>query len=117
MRTGIPNKHSLGGILMTFIKKNSYVLLIIVLCMGFALIGVGKYGQEQAFTKITITEGDTLWGLAYHHSENVPADQWVKEVMRLNDLSSATIKKGEDLLLPAVRTVGKNKTQLAGVNR
>ena len=32
---------------MTFIKKNSYVLLIIVLCMGFAIIGVSKYENEQ----------------------------------------------------------------------
>ncbi|HJF30378.1 MAG TPA: LysM peptidoglycan-binding domain-containing protein [Sporosarcina psychrophila] len=102
---------------MTFIKKNNYVLLIIVLCIGFAIIGANKYGQEQAITTITITEGDTLWDLAYLHSENVPADKWIKEVMSLNDLSSATIKKGEDLLLPVVRTVEKNKTQLAGVNR
>ncbi len=99
---------------MTFIKKNSYVLLIIVLCMGFAIIGVNKYEKDQVTTKITITEGDTLWGLANHHSKNMSADKWVKEVIKLNDLSSATIKKGEDLLLPTER---KTNTQLAGVNR
>jgi LysM repeat protein len=102
---------------MNFIKKNSYVLLIIVLCMGFAIIGVNKYEKAQATTKITITEGDTLWGLANHHSKTMSADKWIKEVIKLNDLPSATIKIGEDLLLPAVRTVGKNNTQLAGVNR
>ncbi|MBO0585699.1 LysM peptidoglycan-binding domain-containing protein [Sporosarcina sp. E16_8] len=102
---------------MTFIKRNSYVVLIIVLCMVFAIIGVNKYEKEQTVTKITIIEGDTLWGLANHYSENMALDKWIKEVMKLNDLSSATIKKGEDLLLPAARTMGKNNTQLAGVNR
>ncbi|KAA0966436.1 LysM peptidoglycan-binding domain-containing protein [Sporosarcina sp. ANT_H38] len=102
---------------MNFIKNNSYVVLIIVLCMGFAIIGSSKYGNEQTVTKITISEGDTLWGLANHHSENMSADKWIKEVIKLNDLPSATIKKGEDLLLPAVRAVEKNNTLLAGVNR
>lgn len=99
---------------MNIIKENSYVLLIIVLCMGFAIIGVNKYEKEQTVTRITITEGDTLWGLANHHSVNMSTHKWVKEVMKLNDLSSATIKKGEDLLLPTER---KTNTQLAGVNR
>lgn len=103
--------------MMTFIKKNSYGLLIIVLCMGFAIIGVSKYEEEQTVTKIIITEGDTLWGLANHHSENMSTDRWIKEVIKLNDLPSATIIKGEGLLLPTSRTVGKTNTQLAGVNR
>ena len=34
---------------MTFIKKNSYVVLIIVLCMVFAIIGVNKYEKEQTY--------------------------------------------------------------------
>ena len=40
-----------------------YLLLFYVL--GFAIIGVNKYEKEASeVTKITITEGDTLWGLA-----------------------------------------------------
>jgi hypothetical protein len=102
---------------MTFIKNNSYAFFIVILCMGFAIIGLSKYGNEQAVTTITITEGDTLWGLAYHYSENMPAEKWIKEVIKLNNLSSATIKKGEDLLLPAVRTPKVNDTQLAVVSQ
>ena len=33
--------------MMTFIKRNSYVVLIIVLCMVFAIIGVSKYEIER----------------------------------------------------------------------
>ncbi len=87
--------------------------------MGFAIIGASKNEKEQAYMEITITEGDTLWDLAQYHAENKPKNQWIKEVMRLNDLSTGTIRQGEDLLLPSVRTVGedKNITKLAGDNR
>ncbi|MEK5039464.1 cell division suppressor protein YneA [Sporosarcina sp. FSL K6-3457] len=104
---------------MTFIKNNSYILLLIVLCMGFSIIGVTKSGKEQNLTEITIMEGDTLWGLALHHAENMPKEQWMKEVMRLNELATVTIKTGEDLLLPTARTMedSQNITQLAGDNR
>lgn len=103
---------------MTFIKNNSYILLLIILCMGFAIIGVNKTGKEHAVTKITIMEGDTLWGLSLHHAENMSKDQWMKEVMRLNDLATVTIKTGEDLLLPTKETAeDQNNLQLAGDNR
>jgi LysM repeat protein len=104
---------------MTFIKNNSYIILLIVLCMGFAIIGATKSVKEQIVSEITVMEGDTLWGLALHHAENTSKDQWMKEVMRLNDLTTVTIRTGEDLLLPAVRSMEEPKmiTQLAGDNR
>ena len=48
--------------MMTFIKNNSYILLLIVLCMGFAIIGVTKSVKSKRLREITIMEGDTLWG-------------------------------------------------------
>lgn len=87
--------------------------------MGFSIIGITKSGKEKNITEITIMEGDTLWGLAFHHAENVPKEQWMKEVMRLNDLATVTIKTGENLRLPTVKTMEDNQniTQLAGDNR
>lgn len=104
---------------MTFIKNNSYIILLIFLCMGFAIIGVTKSVKEQTVTEITVMEGDTLWGLALHHAENNSREQWMKEVMRLNNLTTATINMGENLLLPTVRTVEEPQiiTQLAGDDR
>ncbi|MFJ7933224.1 hypothetical protein [Sporosarcina sp. NPDC096371] len=103
---------------MTFIKNNSYILLLITLCMGFALIGIMKSGKEQNMTEVTIMEGDTLWDLAHHHADNMPKEKWMKEVMRLNDLPTVTIKTGEDLILPT-RHNQDNQTiiQIAGDNR
>lgn len=105
--------------MMTFIKNNSYIILLIVLCMGFALIGVTKSVKEQMVTEITVMEGDTLWGLALQHAETSSKDQWMKEVMRLNNLTTVTINTGEDLLLPVIRTVEEPQllTQLAGDDR
>lgn len=105
--------------MMTFIKNNSYILLLIFLCMGFAIIGATKSVKEQTVTEITVMEGDTLWGLSLHHAENSSKDQWMKEVMRLNNLTTVTIRIGEDLLLPAVRTMEDPQmiTQLAGDDR
>lgn len=102
--------------MMTFIKNNSYILLLIFLCMGFAIIGATKSAKEQALTEITVMEGDTLWALALHHAENKSKEQWMTEVMRLNNLSTVTIKSGEDLILPTVGTVEETQllTQLAG---
>lgn len=104
---------------MTFIKNNSYILLLIVLCMGFAIMGVTKSVKEQTVTEITVMEGDTLWGLALHHAEKSSKEHWMKEVMRLNDLTTVTIKTGEDLLLPTIRTMEEPQllTQLAGDDR
>ena len=48
-----------------------------------------------------------------------PTEKWIKEVMKLNNLSTATIKIGEDLLLPTVQNDGRHQmtTQLAGDDR
>ncbi|WP_342509621.1 LysM peptidoglycan-binding domain-containing protein [Sporosarcina sp. FSL K6-2383] len=104
---------------MTFIKNNSYILLLIALCMGFAIIGTTKSLKEHTITEITVMEGDTLWGLALHHAENTSKDQWMKEVMRLNDLPTVTIRTGEELILPTFEIVEDFKviTQLAGDDR
>ncbi len=104
---------------MTFIKNNSYILLLIFLCMGFAIIGATKSVKEQMVAEITVMEGDTLWALALHHAVDISKDQWMTEVMRLNNLTTVTIKSGEDLLLPTVRTVEETQllTQLAGDDR
>ena len=66
--------------------------------------------KEQAYTKITVAEGDTLWGLHIIILQKICLqNKWIKEVMKLNNLSTATIKIGEDLLLPTVRTVNDNQ--------
>lgn len=115
MGTSIPNRHSHRGIIMNFIKNNSYLLVVLVLCIAFAFIGVSKYSKEQAYSEITITEGDTLWELAYHYSGKESPGKWVTNVMKINNLPSSTIRSGDSLLLPKQITTPFD-TQMAGVD-
>ena len=89
---------------MTFIKNNSYLLLIMVLCISFAFIGTKKLENDVVFEEITVSEGDTLWGLSVHYAENMPTEKWIKKVMKLNNLSSATIQMGVELKMPLIKT-------------
>lgn len=104
---------------MTFVKNNSYIVLIFILCIAFTIMGVAKYGKEQAYNEIVITEGDTLWGLASLHADNESKDEWIKKVKQLNDLSSDTIRIGENLRLPKTERAEQHfpNVQLASDNR
>ncbi len=101
---------------MTIIKNNGYILFILLLCVGFALVGVGKSINEQAYTEITIVEGDTLWDLANQHSHDTTPEKWIEDVMIANDMTSSTIRSGESLLLPVQEKLIESKfgTQMAG---
>lgn len=96
---------------MKIIKNNSYLLLIIVFCLIFTILNVNKAGNEVAYEKVIVSEGDTLWGYSLEYANNVPTDKWIKEVVNLNKLSSTTIEVGKELQIP--RRQGLNETDLA----
>jgi len=113
IRTCIPNKHSQGGEMMTFVKNNSYLLLIIALCITFSFIGTKKIGVEPTFEEIIVSEGDTLWGLSDYYSENIPKKQWIQKVMQLNNLSTTNLQIGEDLKMPIIKKVRDRNMDIA----
>ncbi|KXH80064.1 LysM peptidoglycan-binding domain-containing protein [Sporosarcina sp. HYO08] len=92
---------------MAFLKNNSYIILVFIICIVFTMMGVAKYGKEQTYGEIVITEGDTLWGLAVRHADNESKEEWIEKVKQLNDLSSDTIQMGESLLLPTIERAEK----------
>ena len=55
---------------------------------------------SNSFVEITITDGDTLWGLAQNYSEKDHPKKWIAKVMELNDMQSTMIKSGDTLKLP-----------------
>ena len=85
---------------MEFIKNNSYLLLVVVLCMIFTVVGIQKMEQEVTYQQLTVAEGDTLWDYSIQYANNLPSDKWVKEIVKLNNLSSTTIKVGDELQIP-----------------
>jgi len=103
---------------MTFIQKYGFILLILLLCTAFTIAGVIKETKSvsDSFIEITISEGDTLWGLAKNYSEKDKPTKWIAKVMELNDMQSTTIKSGETLKLPQLDPVLNDSmmTELAG---
>lgn len=105
---------------MTFIKNNSYILLIFAMCFGATLAGTYKLSKEQAYTEITVAEGDTLWELAsIYAGDDMPKNRWIREVIAMNDLSDTTIIKGETLRLPIeeLNIPYIDRHQMAGVGQ
>lgn len=101
---------------MNFIKNNSYLLFVIVLCFIFTAVGVNKMDQDAAYEKVTVSEGDTLWGYSIEYGNSVPNDKWINEVINLNNLSSTTIEVGKELQIPPRKGFRQNDTatNLAG---
>ncbi|MCM3637792.1 LysM peptidoglycan-binding domain-containing protein [Sporosarcina luteola] len=103
---------------MTFIQKYGFILLIIFLCTAFTLVGVMKEvkSASTSFVEVTITEGDTLWGLAKDYSSDEHSEKWIAKVMEMNGMQSTMIKSGEILKLPKVDSAIPDPmmTELAG---
>lgn len=92
-----------GGKIMKFIKNNSYLLLVVAVCILFTLIGTHKMSNEMEFDKVVVVEGDTLWAYSLKYGQgNIPNDKWINDVVTLNNLTSTTIKVGDELKLPKI---------------
>lgn len=85
---------------MTFIKNNHYLLLALGLFITFTFITIKNLEQEVVYERIVVTEGDTLWAYSQKYAADMPVERWIDEVIKVNDLSSTSIKVGEQLKLP-----------------
>ncbi|MHA6261193.1 cell division suppressor protein YneA [Sporosarcina sp. CAU 1771] len=94
---------------MTFIKNNSYILLIMVLCLTFSFIGTNKLNKKIDYNEVTVIEGDTLLYLATKYGEEMVTEQWIAEVKKLNDLNSTNIIAGNELKVPVFNSIDKNE--------
>lgn len=55
---------------------------------------------EVAFNYVSVMPGDTLWELAETYADGMNQQDWIAEVILLNNLSSATLSTGDRLALP-----------------
>ncbi|AOV08194.1 cell division suppressor protein YneA [Sporosarcina ureilytica] len=85
---------------MNFIKKNNYILFVMVLFIIFTVASIKKLEHEVTYEYLTVAEGDTLWGYSEEYAENIPSDKWINEIVKINNLSSTTIKIGEEIRIP-----------------
>ena len=54
----------------------------------------------NSFNYISVMPGDTLWDLASEHAGERNPQDWVAEVILLNNLSSVDLVAGEKIALP-----------------
>jgi LysM repeat protein len=55
---------------------------------------------NKTFNYVSVMPGDTLWELAEVYAEGKNQQDWIAEVILLNNLSSATLSTGDKLALP-----------------
>jgi len=86
-----------------------------MLCVLLTFIGTYKIKNDISYEKVVVTEGDTLWSFSTQYEKQIPADKWIAETIKLNDLASADIKVGEELRLPKGTKLnnGINGTEIA----
>ncbi|MCR4717663.1 MAG: LysM peptidoglycan-binding domain-containing protein [Lachnospiraceae bacterium] len=78
------------------------ILAVVAIALGFSKASAKTVTQEKHFVSITIEEGDTLWSIA---EENISPEyddinDYIKEVMRTNCLSSTDITAGRHIIIP-----------------
>jgi hypothetical protein len=53
-----------------------------------------------AFNFVSVMPGESLWDLAETYAEGKSEQDWIAEVIALNNLESATLVAGDKLALP-----------------
>ena len=87
---------------MTFIQKNSFIILFFTLILLLSFYTIFSNNDEQSqMSQVKIEDGDTLWTLAETFSGNTPHHEWIDEIMEENQLSTAKIKAGQSLKIPS----------------
>jgi hypothetical protein len=56
--------------------------------------------HSTAFNYISVMPGDSLWQLAETHAKGENQQDWVAEIISLNNLQSAELVAGDRLALP-----------------
>lgn len=85
---------------MDFIRRNHYLLIAFALFIGFSFIIFKKLSYEVSYEQVVVAQGDTLWNYAQKYGDNIPSEQWIDEVVKVNQLTSTTIRVGEKLKIP-----------------
>ncbi|MGD6877263.1 cell division suppressor protein YneA [Bacillus infantis] len=85
-------------------NQYSYAIILIVLSFGAALLlaGYDKIFGEEDYIKVTVDEGDTLWGLSQQFSDKhkLSAEDFVMWVEEENGIAGSAIQAGEQIMIP-----------------
>jgi LysM repeat protein len=88
------------------LARTLFVLSALTLVLAGLIFNQSAVATDQplsgssAFNYISVMPGDSLWDLAETYAEGKSQQDWIAEVILLNNLSSATLSTGDRLALP-----------------
>jgi len=101
--------HAAPGAAVHLTRRGRALLLVALVAMLYAAFAVGRANTEAAVTveaapalvQTTVQRGDTLWAVARRIAPDRDPRPVVEQLRRLNDLPTAGLQVGQQLLLPA----------------
>lgn len=87
------------------LKDFSYILLFIIL-VGVMFMSVQTSAEPEfgSLIEIEVVEGDTLWAIAAHHSDGVPIQSYLLQLIDYNEIQDNRIYPGQKLVVPKQET-------------
>ena len=90
-------------------KLSIYLMAIVMACPLIVTISISsshktdaleKRSSSKIYESISITDGDTLWTIASEHKPaTVSTSEYVKEIKKINSLSTDKIHSGNNLIV------------------
>jgi LysM repeat protein len=87
---------------LTVLSKAILLALAMILAVAFVSGNAAASADKSdiQFTYVTITEGQTLWGLASDYSKDQSQREWIASLVELNNLTTTDLQPGQKLALP-----------------
>ncbi|MEY4451551.1 MAG: hypothetical protein RLZZ380_672 [Actinomycetota bacterium] len=87
---------------LTGLSKVILLVLAMILAVSFVSGNASASASKSnvQFDYVTVSAGQTLWGLAKSHAKNESQRDWIAELVELNNLTSTDLQPGQKLALP-----------------
>lgn len=79
------------------------VLALMICIVAVSKVSASEHGKREKYVKtVTIESGDTLWDIASKNccDEYESVDEYIEDIMKINNMSSTKIITGYNLLIP-----------------
>jgi len=98
-------------------NKYSYAITLIILSFSLSFIlSLQHHSNDQdKYLKITVSEGDSLWGISNQYSEqhSLSNQEFVAWIKKHNEIDEDRIFPGEEIIIPVSNEEGSATQELA----
>lgn len=85
----------------TLFVVSAFLLLLASMIFNQSAVAIDQPSTAKtAFNYVSVLPGDTLWELAEIYADGKSQQDWIAEIILLNNLESATLVAGDKLALP-----------------